>query len=69
VPAVAGPFDLGTVVVRVKIEVDPHTAQVTVVSDPLPRTLQGIPLQVRMVNVTINHPEFVFNPTNCNPLS
>jgi hypothetical protein len=50
VPAVAGPFDLGNVVVRAAIEVDPHTAQITVVSDPLPRILDGIPLAVRAVN-------------------
>ncbi len=52
VPAKAGPFDLGSgpcdcVVVRARIEVDPHTAQVTVVSDPFPTILEGIPLQVK----------------------
>ena len=69
VPAVAGPFNLGNVVVRAAIHVDPHTAQITVVSDPLPTILQGIPLQVRKVNVTIDRPGFMFNPTNCEPLS
>ncbi len=73
VPAVAGPFNLGTngrpVVVRAKIEVDPHTAQAIITSDPLPTILQGIPLDVRTVNVTINRSGFMFNPTNCAPLS
>jgi hypothetical protein len=69
VPAVAGPFNLGNVVVRAAIQVDPHTAQITVVSDPLPTILQGIPLNVRTVNVTIDRPGFMFNPTNCEPLS
>ncbi|MGA8353832.1 MAG: NHL repeat-containing protein [Solirubrobacteraceae bacterium] len=69
VPAEAGPFNLGTVVVRAKIEVDPHTAQVSVVSDPMPTMLQGIPLDVRSIDVTIDRPEFVFNPTSCEPMS
>jgi hypothetical protein len=69
VPAIAGPFNLGTVVVRAAINVDPHTAQVTVTSDPLPTILQGIPLQLRTVNVTIDRSGFMFNPTNCSPLS
>jgi hypothetical protein len=69
VPAIAGPFNLGNVVVRAAINVDPHTAQVTVVSDPLPTILQGIPLDLRMVNVTIDRPGFMFNPTNCSALS
>ncbi len=69
VPTVAGPFDLGTVVVRAAINVDPHTAQITVTSDPLPTILQGIPLSIKKVNVTIDRPGFTFNPTNCDPLS
>jgi hypothetical protein len=69
VPAVAGPFNLGTVVVRAAISVDPHTAQITVSSDPLPTILQGIPLDVRTVNVNIDRAGFTFNPTSCEPLT
>jgi uncharacterized repeat protein (TIGR01451 family) len=69
VPAVAGPFNLGNVVVRAAINVDPHTAQISVVSDPLPTIVKGIPLQVRKVNVTIDRAGFMFNPTNCEPLT
>jgi hypothetical protein len=69
VSAVAGPFNLGNVVVRAAINVDPHTARITVTSDPLPTILQGIPLDVRTVNVNIDRPGFTFNPTNCEPLS
>jgi hypothetical protein len=69
VPAVAGPFNLGNVVVRAAVSIDPHTAQITVTSDALPTILQGIPLQVRTVNVSIDRPGFMFNPTNCDPLS
>jgi hypothetical protein len=65
VPTKAGPFDLGTVIVRAKVEVDPHTAQLTVTSDPLPQVVSGVPVDLRLVNVTINRPDFVFNPTNC----
>jgi hypothetical protein len=69
VPAEAGPFNLGTVLVRAAIGVDPHTAQITVTSDPLPEQLDGIPLQIRTVNVVIDREGFIFNPTNCEPLS
>jgi hypothetical protein len=69
VPAKAGPFDLGTVVVRAKVEVDPHTAQLTVTTDPLPQIVDGVPVNLRLVNVTINRPNFTYNPTNCDPAS
>jgi hypothetical protein len=69
VPAVAGPFNLGNVVVRAAVSIDPHTAQITVASDPLPTILQGIPLQVRTVNVSIDRSGFMFNPTDCEPLT
>jgi hypothetical protein len=65
VPAIAGPFNLGTVVVRAAISIDPRTAQITIVSDPLPSILEGIPLQIRTVNVTVDRPGFMFNPTDC----
>ena len=67
-PAKAGPFDLGYVVVRAKIEVDPTSAALTVVSDALPTIIQGIPLQLQHVQVNIDRPEFTFNPTDCNPM-
>lgn len=72
-PAVAGPFNLGQVIVRAKIEVDPHTAQLTITTnsesegDAIPHIIDGIPLQIKHVNVTINRPGFTFNPTDCNP--
>ncbi len=69
VPAAAGPFNLGTVVVRSRVQVDPHTAQVTIASDPFPTILQGIPLQIKRVNVTIDRAGFAFNPTSCEPLA
>lgn len=64
-PAVAGPYDLGDVVVRSKLEVDPYSAQITVRSDPLPRILDGIPLDVRSIVVEVGKSEFTLNPTSC----
>jgi hypothetical protein len=69
-PAKAGPYDLGKVIVRAKIEVDPVTAALTISSDnegsyKIPQYLKGIPLQIKHVNVTITRPGFTFNPTNC----
>ncbi len=70
----AGPLDLGTgpcdcEVVRATVNVDPHTAQLTVSNGALPTMKDGIPFQVKKVNVLINRPEFSFNPTSCNPMS
>jgi hypothetical protein len=73
--AVAGPFNLGTVVVRGKLEVDPKTAALTFSSNSasegyaIPHILDGIPLQIKHINVAINRPGFTFNPTDCDPMS
>jgi hypothetical protein len=68
-PAVAGPFDLGTVVVRVALYIDQNTAQIRAVSDPLPTILDGIPLDVRSVSLSMDRSGFTFNPTNCEAMS
>jgi hypothetical protein len=68
-PAKAGPFDLGIVVVRAAINVDPHIAALHIVSDPLPTILDGIPLQIQHVNVSVDRDLFTFNPTNCSKMA
>ena len=65
VHAVAGPFDLGLVVVRAGIRVDPHDAHLSVVSDPLPTIVGGVPLRLRQVHVAIDREGFMLNPTSC----
>jgi hypothetical protein len=67
-PAVAGPFDLGTVVVRNAVRIDPDTAQVSAVSDPIPSILQGIPLDIRSVSLHLDKPQFTRTPTSCDPM-
>jgi hypothetical protein len=70
--AKVGPFDLGTVVVREALRIDPETAEVVVDStgsDPLPHIIQGIPVHLRDIRVYVDRPEFVLNPTSCNPTS
>jgi hypothetical protein len=64
-PATAGPFDLGTVVVRVALFVDPETAQVKAISDPIPHVFGGALLDIRSINVKLDRPKFALNPTNC----
>jgi hypothetical protein len=64
-PAVAGPFDLGTVVVRVALALDPETAQIHVVSDAIPDVFGGAKLDIRAINVNVNQREFTLNGTNC----
>jgi hypothetical protein len=68
-PAIAGPFDLGNVVVRTALKVDPSTAQIEAVSDPIPNILDGIPLDIRDVRVAVSRPDFTLNPTSCNPMA
>jgi hypothetical protein len=68
VPAKAGPFNLGDVVVRSAIGVNPHTAQITVASDALPQIRDGIPFRLKTINVTVDRPGFMFNPTDCRQL-
>jgi hypothetical protein len=68
-PAVSGPYDLGDVVLRTALEINPATAQVTAVSDPLPQILEGVPLRLRSVLVNLNRPNFALNPTNCEPFA
>jgi hypothetical protein len=64
-PAVSGPFDLGTVVVRVALNVDPLSAQVTAVSDPIPDVYGGVKLDIRSIELNLNRKGFMVNPTNC----
>jgi uncharacterized repeat protein (TIGR01451 family) len=84
-PAVAGPFNLGTVISNSTIEIDPNTAAVTVTTretrilDPrgqttiansaLPTMIKGVPVQLKAINVQVDRPNFQFNPTNCNRMS
>ena len=85
-PVKAGPFDLehdtanssqnpacDCIVVRAKIEVDPHTAALTITTDPsgahaIPDLIDGVPVQIQKVNVQINRPGFTFDPTSCEQL-
>jgi hypothetical protein len=77
VPAIAGPFSFGNVVVRQSLRIDPRTAQATDVSDPFPTFLHptgangqtnGVPIKLRRIDVNINRENFTFNPTSCNKL-
>jgi hypothetical protein len=68
-PAVAGPFDLGNVVVRAPVYIDPQTARLTVKSDPIPTILEGLPLKVRSVAISVDRSGFTINPTSCEEMS
>jgi hypothetical protein len=67
VPAVAGPFDLGRIVVRASIAVNAGDGQLTIRTDPLPAVLGGVPLRIRAVYLTIDRAGVMVNPTNCSP--
>jgi len=70
--AQVGPFDLGVVLVRSALQINPLTAQVTidsVGSDPIPHILKGIPLDLRNIRIAIDRPGFTVNPTSCEPAS
>jgi hypothetical protein len=68
VPAVAGPFNLGTVVTRATISVDPKSARV-IATSVLPTIVKGVPLRLKTISVAVNRQGFLFNPTSCSPLS
>ncbi len=73
-PAVAGPYNLGKVIVRAKVEVNPTTAALTVTTDDsgpykIPSIIDGIPLEIKHVSVTIDRPGFTINPTSCEPMA
>ena len=78
VPAAAGPFDLGNVVVRSQLRIDPNDAHATAVSDPFPTIIDakgadgvtdGFPIRLRRIDVTLDRPQFTLNPTSCTPMS
>jgi len=69
VPAQAGPFDLGVVVVRSALHVDPETARATVKADPLPQFFEGVGITYRRLHAVIDRPEFSLNPTDCREMA
>ncbi|HEX5852921.1 MAG TPA: hypothetical protein VFY36_07510 [Solirubrobacteraceae bacterium] len=64
-PASVGPFNLGNVIMRAAIRVDPHTAALTIDAAELPRIVDGVPLRIQAIDLTIDRPGFIVNPTNC----
>ena len=66
-PALAGPYDYGTVVIRVAIHVDPSDAHVFADSETVPSIIGGVPIRMRSIQVNIDRPNFMLNPTNCTP--
>jgi hypothetical protein len=68
-PALAGPFDLGNVVVRSAVFIDRTTAQVSAQTDPIPQFLKGVALRIRDVRIFLNHKDWTINPTSCNPMT
>ena len=78
-PVRAGPLDLedapenhpgcDCLVIRAKIEVDPQTAQLTIATGAIPDMIDGVPLQIKKLNIAINRSGFIFNPTSCAPTS
>jgi hypothetical protein len=69
VPLQGGALNLGVVVVRAAVSVDPHTTSLTITTDPLPQIFSGIPLQLKLLNLTLDQANVMLNPTNCSPLS
>jgi hypothetical protein len=70
--ALAGPFDLGKIAIRAKVELDPRTGALLVSTDgsgthAVPRILVGIPLQIRYFELLLDRPRFIFNSTSCSP--
>jgi len=67
IPAIAGPFDLGTITVRAQIVIDPGDLHLTIASDPLPQIIAGIPIRLRTIDLSIDRTGFIVTPTSCPP--
>jgi hypothetical protein len=65
VEAAAGPFNLGVVLTRSSISVDPTTARITVETPEVPTIVKGVPVRLRSLKVDVNKQGFLYNPTNC----
>ena len=65
VPAVAGPFNFGDIVVRAAVSIDPNDAHLIVVANPVPQIVAGVPTRLQSIDVVVDRPKFTFNPTNC----
>lgn len=68
VPVLVGPFDLGALSLRVRVDVDPDTAQLRFTGDPLPTILAGVPVDVRGLSILLDRPGLIRNPTSCRKL-
>ena len=68
VPAVAGPYNFGEVIVGADVRVD-SDGSITATSDPLPTILQGVPLRIRQIALSVDRPGFMVNPTSCERMS
>jgi hypothetical protein len=66
--AIAGPLNLGPIVTRARVDVNPQTGAIEITSDPLPQIVLGVPLRLQKIALDIDRPGFIFNPTNCSPL-
>jgi uncharacterized repeat protein (TIGR01451 family) len=69
VPAVAGPFDLGTIVARAPAYINPQTAELHLKTDPLPSIFKGVPVRLRDIRINLDRPHFTLNPTSCQPFA
>ncbi|HEY0390514.1 MAG TPA: hypothetical protein VGC63_02265 [Solirubrobacterales bacterium] len=70
--ALVGPFDLGVVIVRSAIRIDPQTTQASIDAtgtDPIPHIIDGIPIHLRDIRASIDRPNFTLNPTSCAPFA
>jgi hypothetical protein len=68
--ALVGPFDLGVVIIRSAVRIDPQTAQASIDAtgtDPIPHIIDGIPIHLRDIRAYIDRPSFTLNPTSCEP--
>jgi hypothetical protein len=70
--ALVGPFDLGVVIVRSAVRIDPETTQASIDAtgtDPIPHIIDGVPIHLRDIRAYIDRPQFTLNPTSCEPFS
>lgn len=66
-PAAIGPFNLGTISFRAAATLDGKTGRVAISTDSMPTQVEGIPVRFQAIELSIDRPGLLHNPTSCRP--
>lgn len=67
--AAIGPLDLGTLSFRAAATLSGQTGRVTVSTDSLPTDVEGIEVRFHKIELSMDRPGLIHNPTSCRPVA